>query len=110
VAENFLDPNRSAVVRAMQQDSGYHCNIGIANLSAAPRTYAVHVSGDSGSTDFTVSVPAYSLIQTAIPPGVFSVLDLIITPQGPGTGFWAAYGSSVDNITGDAWSNKAFPL
>ncbi|HEY6844076.1 MAG TPA: hypothetical protein VI391_07910 [Thermoanaerobaculia bacterium] len=113
VAENFLATNSTAMIRGVRQDAQFHSNIGIANISPVERTFAVHIYGSSSAPpapqgDFTVTVPAYSLVQTPIPAGVWNVANLYITPQGTGTGQWVAYGSSVDNTTGDAWSNNAF--
>ncbi|HEX3108092.1 MAG TPA: hypothetical protein VHU41_03280, partial [Thermoanaerobaculia bacterium] len=74
-----------------------------------PHTWTVQVVGTNGSTSFTVTVPAFSMIQTNLPSGNYGNLYVIFTPPNDvtGTDSWTAYASSTDNGTGDGWVSPA---
>jgi hypothetical protein len=65
-------------------------------------------------------VPPLSMNQVRLFDMPATVLQISITagPEpaigapvgGPYSGFWFAYGSTVDNVTGDSWSALALPL
>jgi hypothetical protein len=93
-------------------------NIGIVNLDPQnERTFDIMPSTaplvDPPNGSQPVTVPPFSMQQVALrlnaPPG--PVLQIVVQPR-PGINprLWAAYGSSVDNTTGDSWSSLAFPL
>ena len=59
----------------------------------------------------TVIVPPLSFRQVPLPNFRSMALQIVVTPRQPiDPRTWAAYGSSVDQITGDSWSHLAFPL
>ena len=96
----------------LRQDEDFRTNIGIVNFdsSAPPRVFDVAVTGSRGSTTFTITTQApMSLIQVPVPAGVYGPMTVTITPRNV-PGFWIAYGSSVDNRTGDGWvTNEVQP-
>jgi len=86
----------------LRHDSQYRTNVGIVNTDSVARTWTVGINGLHGSGSFTITVPAVSMKQVAVPNALYG--DLVITLQSDGVGFWwSAYGASVDNITGDGW-------
>jgi hypothetical protein len=91
--------------------------VGVVNLDGGPHTFVVTVSGETPTLvpeTHTVTVPAFAMVQ--IPIGGVSQRQLRIDIEeevAPGQGrlsLWTAYASSVDNITGDAWSSVAFDI
>lgn len=92
----------------MRQDENFRTNIGIVNMSPDTHTWEVDVTGTRGDTSFTVSVPAQSMNQFALPNGLFGHIAVTFTATGTGNDYrWAAYASSVDNRTGDGWTREA---
>jgi hypothetical protein len=93
----------------LRQDENFRTNVGIVNFSSSAHTWTVEVSGTRGSTSFRVTVPPYSMQQTPVSAGIYGTLGVIFTPDAStATDFrWAAYGSSVDNRTGDGWVRQA---
>jgi hypothetical protein len=98
-----------AFALGLQQDSKFRTNIGIVNIDFFnAHTWTVQVVGTSGSTSFTVQVPAFSMVQTSIPGGTFGPLYVVFTPDGSMSGEdWSAYAATSDNGTGDGWVSTA---
>lgn len=87
----------------LRSDEFYRSNWGIFNYGLVARTFDISVNGLRGSTSFTTTIDACSLVQSGVPGGPFGSFMLTATPRDGGGAFFA-YGSSVDNVTGDAWS------
>lgn len=110
--ENELTSNasRPAYILGMKQTERFRANLGIVNLNAtAAQTFTVHVVGTEASTSFQVGVAPLSMKQVELPEMTFGDFYLVVIPAtgllNPfGESTYAAYGSTVDNITGDAWS------
>ena len=92
-------------ILGMRHDAAYRSNVGIVNFQSTQRTFTINVSGTVASTSFTVTVPAQSMNQFAVPTGTYGHVLVSIVPAE--VGLWSAYGSTVDNITGDGWTSKA---
>ncbi|HKB69820.1 MAG TPA: hypothetical protein VKH46_03190 [Thermoanaerobaculia bacterium] len=86
----------------LRNDSGSRTNIGIVNLDQVSHAWAIQVMGENQTTSFAVTVPAYSVIQAAVPDVDYGNLFFALKPNADGF-FWSAYGVSVDNISGDSW-------
>jgi len=93
----------------LRQDENFRTNAGIVNFSSATQAWTVSVFGTRGSTSFRISVPAFSMQQTSLPPGIYGNLELTFTadPSSVADFRWAAYGSSVDNRSADGWVRQA---
>ena len=89
---------------ALQHDAAFRTNIGIVNLCADAHSYAVAVQGERASSDVIVSVPPYSLFQTALPEKDYGASTIAITADAPAN--WVSYGSTIDRITGEAHTNN----
>jgi hypothetical protein len=90
--------------------SNYRSNVGIVNLDpTATQTFTVQyqTSPTSALQMVAVSLPPMTMTQVSVgtvQPGE-QVLIFNSTPtSSPRSNFWMAYGSTVDNVTGDAWS------
>jgi hypothetical protein len=97
-----------ATALGLRQDDGFRTNVGIVNLDSVSHTWSVRAAGGlvQEQTTFSVTVPAYSMIQTAVPDGSLGIIFIDFNPE-PGSYLWNAYGVSADNITGDAWLARA---
>jgi photosystem II stability/assembly factor-like uncharacterized protein len=84
----------------LRSDSDYRTNIGVVNLDTRPRTFAVDVIGERHSAKVSVDVEPLSMRQIAVPSGDYGALSATFTASS-GDFFWTAYGSSVNNFTGE---------
>lgn len=87
----------------LRADSGFRTNVGLVNLYSQPNTFTINVVGTGGNTSFTQFVQPYSMEQVPIPAGSWGDLYLRITSDASNFNWWSAYGTSVDNVTGDGW-------
>jgi hypothetical protein len=87
----------------LRQDAGFRTNVGLVNLYDTPNTFTVDVVGVSGQTSFQQTVQPYSMEQPSLPGGVFGDLYIKVTSSSTNLNWWSAYGTSVDNVTGDGW-------
>lgn len=94
-----------------RRDSRYRTNVGIVNLSGQTQTFRVDTLTSNGVETQNVDVPAQSFNQTSL-PGADSTLPLQILVTNISatnrTTQFQSYASSVDNVTGDAWSSLGF--
>jgi hypothetical protein len=87
----------------LRLDEFYRSNWGIFNYDLVSRTFDLAVDGFRGTRQFSVTIDACSLVQQSIPGGPYGSFLLTIGPR-DGRALYFTYGSSVDNVTGDAWS------
>jgi hypothetical protein len=99
------DPSETGPTYAigLKQNADFRTNVGIVNLDGQAHTFTVEVLGTGISTSFELTIPPYSLSQSAIPAGNFGNLRLRVTPDAEVE--YSVYGVSVDNRTGDGWAN-----
>jgi hypothetical protein len=95
-----------------RREDRYRTNVGIVNLDTTVQTYRVDVLTSAGTETQLVIVAPQSLGQVTL-FGASSVLPLQIlvtnaSSSTPRSTLWMAYGSSIDNVTGDAWSSLGF--
>jgi hypothetical protein len=121
-----LKPGPQAIILGQKIDSRYRTNVGIVNLDTVyTRTFDIVQSTDDptfAAVQTTVTVAPMSMVQVRLQDSGARALQVVVTPRQvvqtlPGvpvvpdpTNQWVAYGSSVDNVTGDSWSNLAMPL
>ena len=91
-----------------RNDFRYRLNVGIVNLDTTS-AHTWQVQSDNSVTP--IHVPPYSMHQVTIPrsDNDTEVLLLRIIGNGGGQTTWLAYGSSVDNTSGDGWTTLAYP-
>jgi hypothetical protein len=87
----------------LRQDASFRTNVGLVNPYAGANTFTVFVNGTGGSTTFTQTVQPYSMEQVAIPAGNWGDLYIRVSSADSNFNWWSAYGTSVDNVTGDGW-------
>jgi hypothetical protein len=89
--------------------SNYRTNVGIVNVDAtATQTFNVQRQTTASQTTVaTVTLPPMTMTQVAVgtitPGEQVNVVNVSPSAQARST-LWIAYGSTVDNVTGDAWS------
>lgn len=102
-------------IYGLRQDAGFRSNYGLVNMGTKALGFTVRYVTPAGTASEVVTVAAQSMTHRAVPPSVVGPLAISVTPHqeisigNPTAPIqpWTAYGSSVDNITGDAWYSKA---
>jgi hypothetical protein len=100
-------------IQGLRRDSRYRLNVGVVNLDMSTHAFRI-VIGTLTNTQETmdVSVPPLSMRQVNMPGATSNPLQIFVTnlenSTNQSTGDWTAYGSNVDNVTGDSWSAIGF--
>jgi hypothetical protein len=111
-------PGSSARVKTVfgvRRSDNYRLNVGVANPSDSARNFRVQVILATvfglETVELELTVPARSMLQRLVSEltgsGSAQVLIQDITPGASVA--WEGWASSVDNDSGDAWSEMAFP-
>jgi len=99
-------PAGSQSAFGLRSDDSFRTNWGIFNYDSKERTFDIVFDGPLNRSQGTFIVPPCSLVQTRVPGGPYGPLEILFAPQ-DGGGLFYAYGSSVDNVSLDAWSVPA---
>lgn len=106
-----INSQRLAIVGA-RRNAQYRLNVGIVNLDPDnEQMFQITVGGTAPSEVTPLSVPPRSMQQINLPGAAQTGLQVIVenvTPVATRRNQWIAYGSSVDNVTGDSWSLLGF--
>jgi hypothetical protein len=90
--------------------TNYRVNVGIVNDDPSnTQTFVVKLQGTTTQT-FTVTIPPMSMQQISLGSDISPTAQISIqnaTPSATRSNSWLAYGSTIDNVTGDAWSELA---
>lgn len=91
--------------------SRYRVNIGVVNLADTTQTFAIFVPGPTAPVPVNVTVPPHAMEQVPLSGGVTPSTQVIVqNTTGAGqSNSWVAYQSTVNNVTGDAWSELGVP-
>jgi hypothetical protein len=93
--------------------SKYRFNIGIVNLDPVnAQTYAIYIPVPTIPIPVSVTVPPRSMVQIGMGSGTSPTTEYFIqniTGTATRSNTWTAYRSTVNDITGDAWSELALP-
>ncbi len=97
----------TAYVIGLKQSSAFRTNVGVVNLDSVTHTWTIRSVATGVIT--TVTVPPLSVSQVGLAAGSASASGNVnLTMQSDGFGFyWSAYGTTVDNVTGDGWVERA---
>jgi hypothetical protein len=103
-------------VFGLRRGSQYRLNVGVSNPSTAPRRFRVTTVivpevGTPVQTQLDVDVAGRSMEQRVIDGTSEGLVQMLIEDITSPTviGPWHAWGSSIDNESGDAWSQMAVP-
>lgn len=99
----------------MRHGPQYRLNVGISNVSQTSQRFRVtlHVSGLTGTetTSFETLVQPLSVEQRTAALTIEGVVQVLVERITGGVGTeWHTWASSVDNASGDAWSNLGFAV
>ena len=99
-------------IYGMRRGTQYRLNVGVLNPSDTAQRFriVVTIDGPSGVNVETVEldVPSRAIQQTLIPGTSTGVAYVRVEDLGGGAGDWQTWASSVDNQSGDAWSQLGF--
>jgi hypothetical protein len=103
--------NGSVTILGQRNDPRYRSNVGIVNLETTTQSYTITYSNSDGTAPLstTTTVPPFGMTQLSLAQAnsTGSALQISVNDTTGGHN-WIAYGSSVDNITGDSWSSLGF--
>ncbi|HXA16667.1 MAG TPA: hypothetical protein VN380_06730 [Thermoanaerobaculia bacterium] len=98
-------------VLGSRRDVRYRMNVGIVSLATTTQTFQVTLGGSFGTQTQQVTVPAMAMTLFGV-TGASSTTPLQIQVVNvgapPRSSSWVTYASSVDNVTGDAWTTIGF--
>ena len=109
IAVNDINSTRLSIL-GQRRDDRYRTNVGIVNLNPDTQNFQIAVQSDSRIETVPVAVPGLSMQQFTMTGPAGSNLQVAVTnttTSNQGTR-WIAYGSSVDNTTGDSWSSLGY--
>ncbi len=97
----------------VRRTTQYRLNVGVAHNAPSAQTFRITVVPSANPTAaevIDIVVPARSMQQISRPGSdVGSVQVIIQNTSATAATTWQGWASSIDNITGDAWSQIAFP-
>jgi hypothetical protein len=98
-------------VFGLRRGPQYRLNVGVMNPSTTTQRFRVTaaVSGPGGPVTevFEFDVPPRAIRQELVPGTSSGIVQVLIEDLGGGAGEWQGWASSVDNQSGDAWSQIA---
>jgi hypothetical protein len=96
----------------LRRSSQFRLNVGMTNPSNTNQIFRVTVAISTGTgtdtQEFEVTLPPRSMEQRLVGGTSSGTVQVIVTDIGGGAGDWQAWGSSVDNASGDGWSQLGF--
>lgn len=107
ISLNDINSPNPLRILGQRRDDRYRTNLGIINMSPAEQTFRVTVLADTRTELSNVTVPGLSMQQVPLTGPAAANLQIAVASLS-GSSNWIAYGSSVDNATGDSWSSLAF--
>lgn len=102
-----------SIIVGLRRDAQYRLNVGIVNLDPVnEQVFQITVGGASGAPEqVSLTVAANGMQQINLPGPAQAGLQIIVENVTTATiqsRAWVAYASSVDNVTGDSWSEIGF--
>lgn len=100
------------LITGVRRGNQYRLNVGVMNPAATTQRFRVEVSivGPAGVEveTFEFEVKSRSIEQVLVPADTTGVAFVEIEDLGGGAGDWLTWASSIDNQSGDAWSQLGF--
>ncbi len=93
----------------VRRSGQYRMNVGITNPTQTAKRFRISVmTTDGGRETRELDIPSFSMDQVLM-PGSADVVQILVENLTTPNSYWEAWASSIDNVTGDAWSQMAFP-
>lgn len=112
VVRGASTPSILKIVFGQRRSAQYRLNVGVMNPAATTQRFRLtaHISGTSGTdTQVTeIDVVARSIQQITVGGTSSGTVQVLIENVTGTAGDWQGWASSVDNQSGDAWSQVAF--
>jgi hypothetical protein len=99
-------------ILGMRRDANHRLNVGVVNTSTSTQQYRISVvSLATGTPSEVIDVTLGPLsMRQVLTTGTDAVAQIIVqNVSAAQTTWWHAWASTVNNVTGDAWSQMAFP-
>ena len=98
------------LILGQRRDDRFRTNLGLVNLDPQAQTFQITVQADARTELLNVPVPPLSMQQISLigPPANNLQIAVTNATQGFQTARFVAYGSTVDNNTGDSWSSFGY--
>jgi hypothetical protein len=96
----------------VRRDDRYRLNVGIVNYSGIKQSFTVQTGSGGpvpGGETVLIQVEPFSIVQAGITGQAQGAFQIIVRNDS-GSALWDAWASSIDNVTGDAWSEIAFNI
>jgi len=101
-------PVRFRSVLGMRRGPQYRLNVGVTNPSGTTQVYRFRVNTfgaeDTERITFELELPPRSMHQVLVQGTFAGTVQVLVENIGGGAGDWHTWASSVDNQSGDAWS------
>lgn len=98
----------------LRRTAQYRLNVGVYNPSSQAQRFHVQasISGATGvdTQVLDIDVLPRSIQQVVVPGTSSGIVQIIVEDLEGGAGDWQTWASSVDNQSGDAWSQVGFPI
>ncbi len=104
-------PSIVKAIFGQRRSSQYRLNAGVMNQASTTQRFRItaHISGGGTDTQVTeIDVPARSIQQITVGGTSSGTVQVLIENITGTAGDWHGWASSVDNESGDAWSQVAF--
>jgi hypothetical protein len=101
---------RSAqAIFGVRRSEQYRLNVGIVNPLSIAQRFRISVLTTEGARETRdLELQPFSMDQIGM-PGTAGVVQILIESLSAPAAYWEAWASSIDNTTGDGWSQLAFP-
>lgn len=92
----------------VRRSAQYRLNVGVVNPNATEQRFRFTVITNTGATEVReLTIPAMAMDMVQM-PGTAEVVQVLVENISSPASYWEAWASSIDNVTGDAWSQMAF--
>jgi hypothetical protein len=110
ISVNDINTTARLIITGQRRDDRFRTNLGLVNLDPSEQTFQVEVRADNRTEQLNVVVPPLSMQQVPLSGPQATSLQIRVSNISPAfrSSNWIAYGSSVDNITGDSWSSLGY--
>jgi hypothetical protein len=95
-----LGNRTTSSVIGLRHDPAFRTNVGLVNLDIRSRMFSVELIGEGYTSTASIEVEPLSMRQVPVPSGNYGALKAVFHASSSDF-LWTAYGSSVDNVTGE---------
>jgi hypothetical protein len=111
---SIILPSQSVTAKTifgLRRSAQYRLNVGLSNPTSATLRFRVTTyvfSSPIEQSSFEIDIPAQSMNQVNVPGTASGNVQVLVENLTGSTPDWQAWASSIDNESGDAWSQMAF--